>query len=189
MYFLSTDIFPFSRWNSTEDETKRQIFSDNRDYNLINEFYTELKQSDSDFSQKDISDQALRKNNADCLSLVDYILGKICWLKYHTISHKKFHIIISVASIISSALLIFFIFEVFRVIFFLPIQGLSEPYHLIYNIFTSISRSIVAFLLAKEIINFQSSSTYDFGAYSDTISHISLSSLAMEWPSCLFFHS
>src|SRR5215213_8310041 len=91
-------------------------------------------------------------------------------------SYKKFHIIISVASIISSALVIFFIFEVFRVIFFLPIQGLSEPYHLIYNIFTSLSRSIVAFLLAREIINFQSSSTYDFGSNSDTISHISLSS-------------
>ena len=175
---LSTDIFPFSRWNSIEDETKRQIFSDHRDYNLINEFYTELKQRDSDFSQKDISDQVLRKNNEDCLRLVDYILGKICWIKYHTIRHKKFHIIISVASIIFSALLIFFIFEVFRVIFFLPIQGLSEPYHIIYNIFTSISRGIVAFLLAREIINFQSSSTYDFGASSNTISNISLLSSA-----------
>jgi len=173
---LSTDIFPFSRWSSTEEETKREIFSDYRDYNLINEFYTELKQRDSDFSQKDISDQILRKNNENCLRLADYTLGKICWLKNHTISHKKFHIIISIASIISGALLIFFIFEVFRVIFFLPIQGLSEPYHLIYNIFTSLSRSIVAFLLAREIINFQSSSTYNFDANSNTISHISLSS-------------
>jgi len=173
---LSTNIFPFSRWNSIEHETKRQIFSDHRDYNLINQFYTELKQRDSDFSQKDISDQILRKNNEDCLRLADYTLGKICWLIYHTISHKKFHIIISAASIISSALLVFFIFEVFRVIFFLPIQGLSEPYHIIYIIFTSISRSIVAFLLTREIINFQSSSTYDFSANSDTISHISLSS-------------
>jgi len=49
---LSTDIFPFSRWNSIEEETKREIFSDYRDYNLINEFYTELKQCDSDFCKK-----------------------------------------------------------------------------------------------------------------------------------------
>jgi hypothetical protein len=87
---LSTDIFPSSRWSSIEEETKREIFSDYRDYNLINEFYTELKQRDSDFSQKDISDQILRKNNEYCFRLADYTLGKICWLKYHTISHKKF---------------------------------------------------------------------------------------------------
>jgi hypothetical protein len=169
---LSTDIFPFSKWNSIEEEAKRQIFSDHRDYNLIDEFYTELKQRDSDFSQHGISDPTLRKNNEECLNIADYTLGKICWLKYHNISHKKFHIIFSIVSIISSALLVFFIFEVFRVIFFLPIQGLSEPYHLIYNIFTSLSRSVVAFILAREIINFQSSSTYDFDATSNTISHI-----------------
>lgn len=172
---LSTDMFHFSKWNSIGDESKRQIFSNHRDYNLINEFYTELKQRDSDFSQKDIIDQTLRKNNEDCLSLADHTLGSVCWPKYHIVSHKKFHIIISIAAIISSALLIFFIFEVFRVMFFLPIQGLSEPYRIIYNISTSIARSIVAFLLAREIINFQSSSTYDFaGAAKDTISHISL---------------
>lgn len=37
-------------------------------------------------------------------------------------------------------------------------------------------RSIVAFLLAREIINFQSLSTYDLSANNDTVSHISLSS-------------
>ena len=146
---LSTDIFPFSKWNSIEEETKRQIFSDHRDYNLINQFYTELKQRDSDFFQYEISNPTLRKNNEECLNIAYYILGKICWLKYHNISHKKFHIVISIISIISSALLVFFIFEVFRVIFFLPIQGLSEIYHLIYNIFTSLSRSVVAFILER----------------------------------------
>jgi hypothetical protein len=173
---LSTTIFPIVRWNSIEDDTKRQIFSDHRDYNLINEFYKELKQRDSDFSQNDISDKTLRQNNEDCLNHVDYTLGKIYWSSYHPVSHKKFHIIICVASIITSALVIFFIFEVFRVIFFLPIQSLTEPYHIVYNILTSILRSIVAFLLAREIINFQSSSTYDFSANNDTVSHISLSS-------------
>jgi hypothetical protein len=172
---LSTDIFPFSKWNSIGGESKRQFFGDHRDYNLINEFYTKLKHSDCEFSQKDISDQVLRKNNEDCLYLVDYALANISWSKYHTVSHKKFHTIISITAIISSAVLIFFIFEVFRVIFFLPIQGLSEPYHIIYNIFTSIARSIVAFLLSREIINFQSTSTYDFGAANnDIISHVTL---------------
>jgi hypothetical protein len=173
---LSTTIFPILRWNSIEDETKRQIFSDHRDYNLINDFYKDLKQRDSDFSQKDISDQTLREKNEHCFNQVDYTLEKVCWSSYHPIGYKKFHIIISVASIIFSALLIFFIFEVFRVIFFLPIQDFPEPYQIVYNILTSMSRSIVAFLLAREIINFQSESTYDFSANNDTISHISLSS-------------
>ena len=48
---LSTDVFPFSKWNSIQEENKRQIFSDYRDYNLINEFYNKLKQRDSDFSR------------------------------------------------------------------------------------------------------------------------------------------
>ena len=173
---LSTTMFPILKWNSIEEDTKRQVFSDHRDYNLINEFYKEIKQRDSDFSQNDISDKTLRQNNENCLNQVDYTLAKIYWSRYHPVSYKKFHIIISVASIISSALVIFFIFEVFRVIFFLPIQGLSEPYHVVYNIFTSLSRSVVAFFLAREIINFQSSSTYDFSSNNDSLSHISLSS-------------
>ena len=173
---LSTTMFPILKWNSIEEDTKRQVFSDHRDYNLINEFYKEIKQRDCDFSQNDISDKTLRQNNENCLNQVDYTLGKIYWSRYHPVNYKKFHIIISVASIISSALVIFFIFEVFRVIFFLPIQGLSEPYHVVYNIFTSLSRSVVAFFLAREIINFQSSSTYDFSSNNDSLSHISLSS-------------
>ena len=173
---LSTDVFPFSKWNSIQEENKRQIFSDYRDYNLINEFYNKLKQRDSDLSQKDISDQTLTKINEHLLTLVDYTLAKICWLKYHTISQKKFHITISIASIIFSAIVIFFIFEVFRVIFFLPIERLSEMSYVFYDFFTSMSRSIVAFLLAREIINFQSSFIYDFGANSKNMSHVSLSS-------------
>jgi hypothetical protein len=39
-----------------------------------------------------------------------------------------------------------------------------------------LARGVVAFLLAREIINFQSSSTYDVSANNDTISYISLSS-------------
>lgn len=45
-----------------------------------------------------------------------------------------------------------------------------------YTRYISLPSSVVAFILAREIINFQSSSTYDFDATSNTISHISLSS-------------
>jgi hypothetical protein len=71
----------------------------------------------------------------------------------------------------SSALAIFFIFEVSRVVFFLPIQG----YYNIYYVLTLVARAIVAFVLAREIIMFQSSSTYEVSANNYTISYISLS--------------
>jgi hypothetical protein len=172
---LSTTIFPILRWNSIEDETKRQIFSDHRDYNLINDFYKDLKQRDSDFSQKDISDQTLRKNNEDCLTLADYTLRNICWSKYHTVRHKKFHIIISIVTTISGVLLIFFIFEVLRIIFFVQFQSMIGPFYNIYYIFTLVSRGLVSFFVAREIIIYQSSYTYDISANNDMIHYTSLS--------------
>ena len=77
---LATDIFfHFSRWTSIGDEGKRQIFSDHRDYNLINKFYTKLSQRDSNISQEEISDQELKNLNQDCLNFVDYALKSIGW--------------------------------------------------------------------------------------------------------------
>jgi hypothetical protein len=173
---LATDIFSLSRWNSIDNEGKRQIFSDHRDYNVISKFYTKLMQRDSDFSQEEISDLALKNLNQDCLSLVDYALKNISWKKYHTTNHKRLHIILSIVATLSSAVAIFFIFEVLRVVFFLPFQGLGEPYYGMYYALTLMSRGIVAFFLAREIIIFQSSSTYDISSNNDTISYVSLSS-------------
>jgi hypothetical protein len=133
-------------------------------------------QRDSDFSQEEISDLALKNLNQDCLSFVDYALKSISWKKYHTTNHKRLHILLSIAAILSSALAIFFILEVLRLLFFLPFQGLVEPYYGIYYALTLVSRGIVAFFLAREIITFQSSSTYDISSNNDTISYISLSS-------------
>jgi hypothetical protein len=76
----------------------------------------------------------------------------------------------------STAFAIFFIFEVLRVIFFVPIRGLSEAYYHLYYILILAAIDVVAFLLAREIINFQSPSTYDVSANNDTISYVSLSS-------------
>ena len=84
-----TDIFSFSKWNSTDNEDKRQIFGDHRDYNLINKFDTKLRQRDSDFSKEEISDHTLKNLIQDLLSLVDYALTNISWSKYHNTSHKR----------------------------------------------------------------------------------------------------
>jgi hypothetical protein len=98
---LATDIFHL-RWTSIGDEGKRQI-CDHWDYNLINKFYTKLVQQDSNFSQEEISDHELKNLNQDCLSLVDCALKSISWSKYHTTSHKRAHVILIIAAIMSSA--------------------------------------------------------------------------------------
>jgi hypothetical protein len=108
---LAADIFSFSRWNSIDNEGKRQTFSDHRDFNMISKFYTKLKHRDSDFSQDGISDPVLKNINYDCLRLADHVLKNIGWKKYHTDSHKRLHLILSIAATLSSALAIFFIFE------------------------------------------------------------------------------
>jgi hypothetical protein len=173
---LATDIFSYSGWNSIDNESKRQIFSDHRDYNLISKFYTKLMQRDSDFSQEETSDLALKNLNQECLSIVDYALKNINWKKYHTISHNRLHIILSIVATLFSALAIFFIFEVLRLLSFLPYQSLVEPYYGIYYALPLVTRGIVAFFLAREIIIFQSSSVYDISSNNDTISYIYLSS-------------
>jgi hypothetical protein len=173
---LATDIFSFFRWNSIDNEDKRQTFNDHRDYNLISKFYTKLKQRDSDFSNEEISDAGLENLNQDCLRVADYALKNICWKKYHTAGHKRLHLTLSIAATLSSALAIFFIFEVLRVLFFLPFQGLFGLFYGIYYALTLLSRAIVAFFLAREIIIFQSSSTYDISTNNDTLSYTSLQS-------------
>ena len=172
----TTDIFPLSTWDFKDDKDRRQIFTDHKDYNLISKFYTKLEQRDLDFSKEEINDHTLKNLNQDCLSLVDYALKHISWKKYHVTSHKTMHLIISIIATLISAFVIFFIFEVLRVIFFIQFQSMSDPFYSIYYIFTLAARGLVSFFVAREIIIYHSSSTYDISAENDTIYYISLSS-------------
>ena len=106
----ATDIFPLSIWDSMDDEGKRQIFTDHRDFNLISKFYSKLRQRDSDFSKEEINKDILKNLNQGCLNLVDYALKNIIWKKYPATSHKRLHFIISINATLISALVIFFIF-------------------------------------------------------------------------------
>ena len=173
----ATDIFHFSIWDSMDDKEKRHIFTDHRDYNLISKFYSKLRQRDSDFSKEEINEDILKILNQDCSNLVDYALKNILWKKYHVTSHKRLHSIISINATLISALLIFFIFEVLRIIFFLQFQSMISLFNnTTYYIFTLVSRGLVSFFVAREIIIYQSSYTYDINANNDTIYYTSLSS-------------
>jgi hypothetical protein len=172
----ATDIFHFSIWDSMDDKEKRHIFTDHRDYNLINKFYTKLRQRDADFSKEEIKEDTLKNHNQYCSNLVDYALKNIIWKKYHVTSHKRLHSIISINATLISALLIFFIFEVLRIIFFVQFQSMIGPFYNIYYIFTLVSRGLVSFFVAREIIIYQSSYTYDISANNDMIHYTSLSS-------------
>jgi hypothetical protein len=74
------------------------------------------------------------------------------------------------------ALLVFFAFEAYKVPFVLFLIGLPNEYHvLIYYIFTVFARTLVSFVLAKEIINFQTSFSYEIGVDNNFLSYYTLS--------------
>jgi hypothetical protein len=160
---ISKRIFTSETWEPKDDQIRRQIFSNYEDYNKVDEFYIQLKKRDSVLSQKNISHDLIKKYNRSCLWLATYALGNIDWTRYLGISHKRTRLALTISLAILSSFLIFSVFEVFRVYFFFHIPGMNEQYSSItYNVFSLIARSVVAFFLAREIINFYWSYNYEF---------------------------
>jgi hypothetical protein len=74
------------------------------------------------------------------------------------------------------ALLVFFAFEAYKVPFVFFLLGLPNQYHvLIYYIFTVFARTLISFVLAREIINFQTSFSYEIGVDNNFLSYYKLS--------------
>ena len=65
----STAIFSTRLWDSETSSVKRQIFNSYVDYNLINNFYHELKKRDSSLFKKDISTEKSSEINIICSEL------------------------------------------------------------------------------------------------------------------------
>ena len=159
---ISKRIFTSETWESKDDRTRRQIFSNYEDYNKVDEFYIELKKRDSVLSQKNISHNLIKKYNRSCLWLATYVLGNIDWTRYLGIRHKRTRLALTISLAILSSFLIFSVFEVFRIYLF-HIPGINEQYSSItYGVFSLIARSVVAFFLAREIINFYWKYNYEF---------------------------
>ena len=74
------------------------------------------------------------------------------------------------------ALIVFFAFEAYKVPFVLFLLGLPNQYHVaVYYIFTVFARTIVSFVLAREIINFHISFSYEIGVDNNFLSYYTLS--------------
>jgi hypothetical protein len=77
---------------------------------------------------------------------------------------------------IPCAVLVFFAFEAYKVPFVLFLLGLPNQDHvLIYYVFTIFARTLVSFVLAREIINFQTSFSYEIGVDNNFLSYYTLS--------------
>ena len=78
----STAIFSTRLWDSETSGVKRQIYNSYVDYNLIDNFYHELKKRDSSLFKKDISTEAPSEINIKCSDLTDNVVRNIVWLNY-----------------------------------------------------------------------------------------------------------
>jgi hypothetical protein len=157
----SKRIFTFEIWESKDNQIRRQIFGNYEDYNKIDELYVGLKKRDSVLSQKNIGNELIKKCNKSCLWLAIHALKNIDWTRYLDIGHKRTRFILTIVAAILSSFVIFSVFEIFRIYFFFHVPGMNSQHSsIIYDILSVIGRSIVAFFVAKEIINFHWSYNY-----------------------------
>jgi hypothetical protein len=173
---LSQKIFHLEPWLSKDQDDRRHVFDDYQDYKLIDNFYKKLKERDDDLSDKNIDHEELKRHNSECLVLVTNTIEKINWTDYQDIEDRKYYYPITIIMTVPCALIVFFAFEAYKVPFVLFLLGLPNQYHVaVYYIFTTFARTIVSFILAREIINFQTSFSYKIGVDNNFLSYYTLS--------------
>jgi hypothetical protein len=102
-------------------------------------------------------------------------LRKFNWTDYQDIEDRKYYYPITIMITVPCAIVVFFAFEAYKVPFVLFLLGLSNQYHVsVYYIFTVSVRTLVSFILAREIINFQTSLSYEIGADNNFLSYYTL---------------
>jgi hypothetical protein len=173
---LSQKIFHLEPWLSKEQDDRRHVFDDYQDYKLIDNFYKKLNERDNDLSDKNIDHEELKKHNSECLTLATNTIEKINWTDYQDIEDRKYYYPITIMITVPCALIVFFAFEAYRVPFVLFLLGLPNQYHVVvFYIFTIFARTLVSFILAREIINFQTSFSYEIGVDNNFLSYYTLS--------------
>src|SRR5919199_5667841 len=109
-------------------------------------------------------------------ALATNTIEKINWTNYQDIEDRKYYYPITIMITIPCALIVFFAFEAYKVPFVLFLLGLPNQYHvLVYYIFTVFARTFVSFVLAREIINFQTSFSCEIGVENNFLSYYTLS--------------
>jgi hypothetical protein len=173
---LSQKIFHLESWLSEDQYDKRHVFDDYSDYKHIDNFYEKLKERDNDLSNKNITYDELKRYNNECLVLATNTIEKVNWTNYQDIEDRKYYFLSTIMITVPCALIVFFAFEAYKVPFVLFLLGLPNQYHvLVFYIFTVFARTFVSFVLAREIINFQTSFSYEIGVENNFLSYYTLS--------------
>lgn len=173
---LSQKIFHLEPWLSKDQDDKRHVFDDYADYKHIDNFYKKLKERDNDLSTKNIDHEELKRYNNECLILATDTIERINWTDYQDVEDRKYYYPLTIMMTVPCALIVFFAFEAYKVPFVLFLLGLPNQYHVaVYYIFTVFARTIVSFVLAREIINFQISFSYEIGVDNNFLSYYTLS--------------
>lgn len=157
---LSQKIFYLESWLSRDENDKRHVFDDYSDYKYIDNFYKRLKERDNDLSNKNIGYDELKRYNNEYRVLATNTIEKINWTHYQDTEDRKYYFPLTIMITIPCALIVLFLL------------GLPNQYHvLFYYIFTIFARTLVSFVLAREIINFQTSFSYEIGVDNNFLSY------------------
>ena len=167
---LSQKIFHLEPWLAKDQDDRRHVFDNYQDYKLIDNFYKKLKERDNELSNKNIEQKELKRHNNECLTLATTTIEKINWTEYQDIEDRKYYYPITIMITLPCAL------EAYKVPFVLMLLGLPNQYHVAaYYIFAIFARTLVSFILAREIINFQTSFSYEIGVDNNFLSYYTLS--------------
>jgi hypothetical protein len=109
--------------------------------------------------------------NQHCLILANNVIKNLNWKNYQDVEDRKYYKPIAATATVICAFLIFSVFEFYRLTFFhgnLDIPGLY--YSITYMISSTFIRAFIFFIVAREIINFQTLFAYEVGTVNNFLS-------------------
>jgi hypothetical protein len=145
--------------------------SNTSDPNSANQYNTASKKSTNNLINKNYNGFDIRETNEQCLELANIAITNINWKNYQDIEDKKYYKPVAIAVTILCAFLISSVFEIYRITFFhytLDVPGFY--YRLTYIFFTTVARAFIFFMIAREIINFQTLFAYEVGTTNNVLS-------------------
>ena len=152
--------------SSTINITKSSIDPDNHNHG-----YRTFEKSEDELDNKKNDAINAKKINEICLKLANDAITNINWKNYQDIEDKKYYKPITIAVIVICAFLISSVFEIYRLTFFHYTMDLPSLYYRTTYIFlTTIIRSFIFFIIAREIINFQTLFAYEVGTSNNILS-------------------
>ncbi|MGN6821402.1 MAG: hypothetical protein ACTHJ7_01280 [Candidatus Nitrosocosmicus sp.] len=153
--------------NINEQMTKSSAVEPNRN----NNYEPTSDKSYDNLNNKNYSAFNIKATNEQCLELANNAITNINWKNYQDVEDKKYYKPIAIATTVACAFLVSSIFEIYRITFFhYTLDVPSFYYRLTYIFFTTIVRAFIFFIIAREIINFQTLFAYEVGTTNNILS-------------------